>query len=152
MVSDTTDQIVAIRISHIAKRSEPWDIESIESDGLRKFLGLTVALNKLCNVYDHYNVDEYIGFFALGVHKHYRRQGIGLKIQKAAVAMVKNFEIGPILVKVEATSNFSKKIFEELGFDNLAEVFYENHKENGEVVFKNMGDHKSVILYARLVG
>ena len=39
-----------------------------------------------------------------------------------------------------------------LEFDNLAEVIYDNHKENGEVVFKNMGDNRSVILYAKLVG
>ena len=66
--------------------------------------------------------------------------------------MVKNFELGPILLRVEATSNFSKKIFEKLEFDNLAEVIYDNYKENGEVVFKNMGDNRSVILYAKLLG
>ena len=152
LVSDTTGQVVAVRISRIAQRTEKFDIDSIGSEGFRKILGITGELNKICNVYDHYKVDEYIGFLALGVHKDYRRQGIGLKIQKAAVAMAINFGVGPVLLKVEATSNFSKKIFEQLGFDTLGELLYENYKENGEVVFKNMGDNKSVKLYGKIVG
>ena len=47
--------------------------------------------------------------------------------------MVKNFELGPIALKVEGSSIFSKKIYEKRGFDILAEVMYENHIENGEV-------------------
>lgn len=152
LISDTTDQVVAVRISRISKKDDQFDISALSSEDLRKIFGITVAFNIICNVYDHYKVDDYINFLALGVHADYRRKGIGLKIQKAAVAMAKNFEVGPVLLRVEATSNFSKKIFEKLGFDTLGEILYEDHKENGEVVFKNMGDNKSVKLYGKIIG
>ena len=151
LISDTTDQIVAVRLSELSKKGEQLDIGNIISEGLRKKFAIFGVLNKICNVYEHYEVDENIVFLALGVHKDFRKRGIGLKIQKAAIAMAVKFELGPILLKVEATSNFSKKIFEKLGFDNL-EVLYDDHKENSAVVFKNMGDNKSVKLYGKIVG
>ena len=153
LVSDTTGQIVAVRVSNIGRKGHNLvDPENVKPEGLRKIFGLLGVLYSLCDVYEHYNVDEYFGFVALGVHKDYRRKGIGLKIQKAAVNMVKNFELGPIVLKGEGTSNFSKKIYEKLEFDILAEVIYEDYKENGEVVFRNMGDDKSIKLYGKVVG
>ena len=152
LISDTSNQVVAVRVSFISKKNKQFDMVNIKSEGLLKIVGIIKELRSFCDVYEHYKVDECVSFIALGVHKDYRRKGIGLKVQKAAVTMAKNFDLGPILLKGEGTSNFSKKIYEKLGFDILAEVLYENHKENGEVVFRNMGDDKSIKLYGKVVG
>ena len=152
LISDTTGQIVAARVSNIGRKDKTFDPDTIPNEGLRKIFGLLGVLYSLCDAYEHYKVDEYFGFVALGVHKNYRRKGIGLKLQTAAVNLVKNFEMGPIVLKGEGTSNFSKKIYEKLRFDILAEIMYDNHKENGDVVFKNMGDNKSIKLYGKVVG
>ena len=54
-------------------------------------------------------------------------------------------------MKGEGTSNFSKRIYEMLGFDVLVEFMYEDHKENGKIVFKNTGDNKSIKLYGKVI-
>ena len=151
LVSDNTDEIVAIRVTRISKRVEDFDWNKLQSEGLKKVIGLVHALQIQCNIYEHYNVEEAIEFVSLGVHRDYRKKGIGLKIMRAAIALIKNMELNGVIVKGEGSSNYSQRIYEKVGFDTHAEVFYDDHKEDGEVVFKNMGEHKSTIQYALFV-
>ena len=114
--------------------------------------GIIRALYILYDVYEHYKVDEHFGFVAFGVQKDNRRRGIGLKIHNAAVNIAKNLELGLNVLEGKGSSNFSQKIYRKLEFDIPAKVMftYENHKKNGEVVFKNMGDDRSVRLYGKV--
>ena len=143
---------MAARTYSIGKKDKKLDTANLKPEGLRKIFECLDVLYNKCDLYQYYKVDEYLGFVALGVHKDYRRRGIGLKVQKAAVNLIKSFELGPIVVKGEGTSNFSKRIYEKLEFDVLVELMYEDHKENGEIVFQNTGDNKSVKLYGKVIG
>ena len=151
LVSDTTGEIIAGRITTISNKKDKFDKDQFRTEGFKKMIDLYCHLLSFCNVYDRYNVDEVVQFFGLGVHRDYRQRGIGYRVMKAALAMIQNLELGAVLVKGEGTSNYSKKIYEKNGFENLAEVIYDDYKEDGEVVFKTEPDQKSERLYAKVV-
>ena len=155
LVSDTTDEIVAVRVNKISKKEEQHkensDEEKTVSEGRRKLDQLGEAINSLINIYEHYNVDEVVEFMALAVHKDYRKRGIGLKIMKATLALIKNLDLGGVIVKGEGSGNFVNKIFEDAGFDFLEEVVYKDFKVNGEIVFKDMREHRAARAYAKFV-
>ena len=155
LVSDTTDEIVAVRVNKISKKEDqPNDLYNEAkpvSEGRKKLDQLGEAINSLINVYEHYNVDEVVEFMALAVHKDYRRRGIGLKIMNATLALIKSLDLGGVIVKGEGSGNYVNKIFENAGFDFLAEVVYKDFKVNGEVVFKDMGEHRSARAFAKFI-
>ena len=155
LVSDTTDEIVAVRVNKISKKEEQTNELHNEdkpvSEGHKKLDQLGEAINSLINVYEHYNVDEVVEFMALAVHKDYRRRGIGLKIMNATLALIKSLDLGGVIVKGEGSGNYVNKIFENAGFDFLAEVVYKDFKVNGEVVFKDMGEHRSARAFAKSI-
>lgn len=150
LVSDTTGEIVAVRVAHVAK-AKPNEKVVFKSNNLNKIFDLFGRLEDLCNPFHHFNVEEAVGFITLGVHRDYRQKGIGTIIMRAAVELVKNLGLGPVVIKGEGTSSYSQRIYEKLNFSVLSEVVYEEYKENGEIVFKNMGIHKSARLYGKVV-
>ena len=173
LVSDTTDEIVAVRVNKISKNNEHTNETHHEdkeqkngvhnedkahnddepvSEGRKKLEQLGEAINSLINVYEHYNVEEVIEFMALAVHKDFRQKGIGLKIMNATIALIKNLELGGVIVKGEGSGNYVNKIFEKAGFDFLGEVVYKDFKVNGETVFKEMmGEHRAAMAFAKFV-
>ena len=101
LISDSTSEIVAVRVNSLGKNSAnfyPLD-PSTKPEGTRKISGILQALRAKCDVYEQYNVTERMDFGALGVNRYHRRNGIGLKIMKAAIEFVKNFGICPILIR-----------------------------------------------------
>ena len=153
LISDATGEIVSCRVTHLANKTDKLfkDKDAIKSDKIKTILKFLMHLGSLCNKYDHYCVEEVVHFLALAVHKDYRRRGIAGKVMNAAVDLVRNLEVGPVVIAGEGTSNYTKRIYEKLGFDALAEIIYEEYKPNGEVVFKNMGEQTSTKLYGKVV-
>ena len=155
LVSDTTDEIIAVRVNKISKKDEQTNELHNEdksvSEGRKQLDQLGEAIKSLVNVYEHYNVDEVAEFMALAVHKDYRRRGIGLKIMKATLALIKNLDLGGVIVKGEGSGNYVNKIFANAGFDFLGEIVYKDFKVNSEVVFKDMGEHRSTRVFAKFI-
>ena len=151
LLSDKTDEVIAARVITLHDRNVHFSSEDFESDAMKKIVAIYNHITAKCNIYDHYNVDELFHFFGFGVHRDYRRKGIATKVMKAAVALVKNMNIGSVVIQGEGTANGSKRIYEKLGFEILAEVVYDDYKVNGEIVFKNMGDEKFERLYGKIV-
>ena len=67
------------------------------------------------------------------------------------IRYVHNLGFESVCIHGEGTSNFTKKIYESNGFDILCESFYDDYKVNGEQVFCNTGEHKSVRIYGKCV-
>ena len=155
LVSDTTDEIIAVRVNKISKKVEQTNELHNEdkpvSEGRKKLDQLGEAIKSLVNVYEHYNVDEVVELMSLAVHKDYRRRGIGLKIMKATLALIKNLDLGGVIVKGEGSGNYVNKIFANAGFDFLGEIVYKDFKVNGKVVFKEMGEHRSTRVFAKFI-
>ena len=151
LVSDDTGEIVGGRILIIANNNDKIDTSKYKSETLKKLMDITYHFGTLCNMFEHYKVEEMIHFFGLGVHRDYRRKGIGTKLQKAAMAFVRNMGIGPVLIRGEASSNYSRMIYERLQFECLATIVFAEYKVNGEVVLKNMEENKTYKLYGKVV-
>ena len=126
-------------------------MKTIKTELIKILIDLINHLKSLCNTLSHYDVKNAVHFLVLGVHKDYRRRGIGCKVMSAAVQLVKQLELGPVVVTGEGTSTYSQRIYEKLGFETNAEVIYDEYQVNGELVFKNMGDQKSMRLYGKVV-
>ena len=151
LVSSTTGEIIGGRVCSIENKHNTIDTTKFKSEALRKAVDMTYYFDSLCNIFDHYKVDEVIHFAKLAVHRNFRGKGIGTKLMKAAIAFVKNLQLGPLVIKGEGSSNFSQRIYERLGFDILAELKYGDYKVNGDVVVTNAGENKSEKLYGKVI-
>ena len=152
IVSKSTGNLVGFRImSIISKDEHDIDTEEVTSEKFKiveDFLNYLAGFN---NVFEHYGVEDVVHFFGLGVHRDWRKKGIGSKLMQAAMTLVANLGIGPVVITGEGSSNYSKKIFEKFGFDILAGVVFADYKINGQEVFKNLGEHKCERLYGKIV-
>lgn len=151
LVSDTTGETICARVNTISNKNESFDIDQIQTEGIKKMVAFYQHLSNICNVYEWYGVEEVFQFFGIGVHKNHRKKGIGFKVMKATLALIKGFGVGPIVIKGEGSSNYSKRIYEKSDFDMLAEVVYEEYQVDGEVVFKTGPEEKSERLYAKVI-
>lgn len=151
LVSDITGEIVGIRMMSIMNKNDEHDTSDLKSE---KFKLIEDFLNYLADqndVFEYYAVEDVVHFFAIGVHKDYRDKGVGSKLMKAAISLVRNLCVGPVVITGEGSSNYSKRIYEKFGFDILAEVVFADYKVNGVVVFQNLGEHKFERLYGKIV-
>ena len=151
LVLDDTSEIIGGRILIIANKNDKIDTTKYKSEKFKTLMDLTYHFGTMCDMFVHYHVEDMIHFFGLGVHREYRRKGIALKLQKAAVEFVRNMDIGPVLIRGEASSNYSQRIYEKLQFECLATIVFDEYKVNGEVVLKNMGENKTYKLYGKIV-
>lgn len=152
MVSSETGEILGCQAMAIANRHEKIDTTQYKSESLRQYVNLTDHFDTLNNVYEHFKVEEIVFFFQLAVLKKQRQKGIGTTLVSAAVAFIESFDIGPVVLRVEVSSNFSMRIFEKLGFDFFAEIDHDEYKIDGKVLITNTGEHKCERLYTMVVG
>ena len=127
LVSDTTDEIVAVRVNKISKNHEHTNETLYEhkeqkngvynedkthnddgpvSEGRKKLEQLGEANKSRINVYERYKVYEVIEFMALAVHKDFRQRGIGLEIVNATLVLIKYLDFGGVIVKGEGSENY----------------------------------------------
>ena len=153
LVSNKTNSIIGIRIIRVSKKGGQVDPEAEESEPVRKLLRFVKFYNdNLCNVFQHYDVSEVISLFQLTVHRDYRHQGLGLRLMQAALVFISGLNIGPCVVRGNCTSNYSKCIYEKCEFDTLGEIKFEDYMDNGEVVVKDTGEHKSFKMFGKIIG
>ena len=151
LVSTNTGEIVGGRIMIVANKNDEHDTAKYKSEPLRKMMDITYHFGTLCDMFQHYGVDEMFHFFGLGVHKDYRQKGIGTILQKAGIEFVRNLGMGSVVIRGEASAIYSQKIYEKLGFELLAVIVFSEYKVNGEIVVKNTGIHKDYRLYGKVV-
>ena len=152
LVSKATGELFGFRIMSVTNKDEnEVDTSEVSSEKFKLIEDFLNHLAGLNNVFEHYDVEDVVHFFGIGVHRDWRGKGVGSKLMKAAMTFVANLGVGPVVVTGEGSSNYSKRIFEKFGFDILAEVAFADYKVNGEVVFQNLGEHKCERLYGKIV-
>ena len=151
LVSSESGEIIAGQVVTIGSKYERFDKTKYHHDLGIAFDVPTNHLDSLCSIYCYYNVEEIVHLWQLAVQKDHRRKGIGMKVIKAVKEFVKNFDIGPVVLRVEGSSSYSQRIFEKLGFSMLAQVCYSDYKVEGKVIFANTGEHASLRLYGLVV-
>ena len=85
--------------------------------------------------------------FILTTHSVKRNPGLGTEMVNKSLEVLKKKDFS--LCVTEATSYYSQKIFNRLGFETLSEVKYNDYEVDGEVVFKQHGPHQAVKLMAK---
>ena len=153
LVSTSTREIIGLRVIKIGRKDySPIDFEKIQSEGTRKLFEFDTYKDEYFDVFAHYSVEEAFEFYGLSVHIDYRRKGIGLKLMKAALLFISSMGTGPVLVKGDCDSNYSKCIYERLGFDCLAELTFDDYnKAKGENIIIDTGKHKSFKMYGKII-
>jgi ribosomal protein S18 acetylase RimI-like enzyme len=149
LVNEDNGDIMGFRAIRVTSKGEHWDDNAFQDDNLKKLFSFFAYSSNSFNVFERFGLEEVFEFFGLGVAKKYRQRGIGAFMIEFAVKFVHNLGVNPCFIKSTATSNFSKKIFENAGFEFLAEFPYDTYRVNGEIVFNNTGEHKSMKMYKR---
>ena len=108
-------------------------------------------LKNRCNIFQHYKIEEAVYIGEICTHRHFRRKGFATKILKAAMKLLKQLDFNGAVVFADVTSKFSQRVFEKVGFDTLTEVMYSKFTENGDIVCKDMGQHNSIRLVAKMI-
>lgn len=87
-------------------------------------------------------------FYALATNSKFRQRGLGSIIFNAALDMIKNFGLKRAYIKGEASSNYSRRIYERAGFEVLFEQFYSTYFTDRKTFFiPETGTHSSMTLF-----
>ena len=151
LVSTKTREIIGQRVISTMSIHDKLDLDKIQVPANKKFLKLYDTINKSCDFWKHYDVEEAFHFFGLSVHREYRRRGFGAKLMQAALLFIKSMNLGPVLVKALGDSKYSHRIFERTEFDCLGEIMYDDYKIDGEQVVTDTGEHTSIKLFCKMI-
>ena len=99
------------------------------------------------DIFGRYNIDRYLELFILCTHSGRRYPGLGTALAKEALnrGQAKGFS----LCVTEATSFYSQKIFDRLGFETTKEAEFESFQPNGKIVFPKHEPHSTVKLMVK---
>ena len=146
LLADDGD-VMAIRTSRVLRYDEVPNDDAIQTTSLR-------LLNVFChegeakfNFFDHFGAKECIHFFGLGTNDKYRRRHLATRMLNAGVAFAKHLGIDPIYIKGEGSNNYSKKVYENSGFEILHEERYDDFVVDGVRPLQNTGENKSLRYY-----
>ena len=151
LISCETDEMIGIQILTIAQKHKLNPDDFKNSEKARQLMSFVAYKDTVVNVFDYYDVDELFAIFELAVHRDHRRKGIGCKLMLAATIFVSRMDIGPCVIKGNAASNYSKRIFEKLNFDNIKEVKFEDYKVDGVQVITSAGEVNSFKMYGKIL-
>jgi len=146
MVAKDTGQMMGLRLISFMRRSDPAeDFSDLQYEPLRELFRFLTSKREEVDFFNHYGVDEAFHFYTLGVHKNFRRQGLGSRLLAAAVALGK--ELGLQGIQGEGTSNFSQRIYEKEKFEILATMPYDQHEYKGRKLIEGTGEHTMTKVY-----
>lgn len=147
MAIDTANgnKIVGVRAHRVERRCVPSDPLTVP-DGVDDPPGAAVSkLVELCydrwNPWDKSDVDSFLYFKFLAVHKDYRGQGVSVKMMDATFEFMRSHGIP--LAYVWACSFYSQNVFRQLGFETVDQINYEEYVVDGSVVFRPEKPHVS---------
>ncbi|XP_044581312.1 uncharacterized protein LOC123262892 [Cotesia glomerata] len=136
-----------------------------------KFLvDFMISVDAKVNLFKHYNVDCILEIMFLATKPSFQKRRIGELLVSSSLELGRqlykgmavkteveideqpftNADAVPSLVSAIMTSNYSQKISQKLGFDNLAEVSYDEYTFAGKKASERIGSvHKTARLVAK---
>ncbi|XP_045186111.2 uncharacterized protein LOC123544113 [Mercenaria mercenaria] len=151
LTSKVSGEIIAIRGIEIVSKTDRISTEKISDERLRNLLEYLNYCDDQAKFFEYYRTDEAIHFSGLAVAKLYRRRGIATLLLRCAVDMVENLGLEHVYIKGEASSDYSKKIYEKLDFETLYEQIYEEYDITGKQIKNKIGEHKSNKVYGKCI-
>ncbi|KAL4218874.1 hypothetical protein ACF0H5_021462 [Mactra antiquata] len=130
-------------------KDEPLDIMSmLPSQELKYAFEFTKQYDDKANFFDHFGVTEAFHFYGLAVSENYKRKGYAEKIVRASISMIRHLGLDPVYIKGEASSNYSRRIYDKIGMEELCDQKYRSWTAyDGTQPIQNTGVHESVTVY-----
>ncbi|KAL4218872.1 hypothetical protein ACF0H5_021460 [Mactra antiquata] len=146
-VDEKTGEIIAMRTSKISRKGESVDPSTIKEQPLRDVFDIFTHCERNADFFGKFGTTEAFHFYGLAVSEKYGRQGYGEKICRAAISMFRHLGFDPFYIRGEATSNYSKRIYEKVGLQEIFEQRYDTWIVDGRRPIQNTGIHESMKLY-----
>ncbi|XP_045194415.2 uncharacterized protein LOC123550024 isoform X2 [Mercenaria mercenaria] len=136
-LNEQNGEPIALRTTRIARYDDKPNTEAVKDERIKLMIQLIVHCDQKANYFGHFPTKEAFHFLGLAVAPKYKRCGYASKIFKVAVDMIRNFGIDPVYLKVEGSSNFSKRIFEKAGCEMLFEQRFDSWEVDGKIPIQN---------------
>jgi GNAT superfamily N-acetyltransferase len=143
-----------VALNGIARRGDVEkaleEMKTIDNIKYQRIFGLLNSVNKTANLFGKYNVDKIFELRILSVDSRFRGKGIAreLFLRSELIAEEHGFK----LVKVDATSLFTQKVAECLGFTVEKSVKYGDYKdENGQKIYDTKSPHDYYKVMIKLI-
>lgn len=144
-VSEDTNEVMGIRTCRVTKKNDVNDFSDVTYENVKDLWTFLCHRDNEMDLFNRFNLTEIFHFVNLGVHRKYRRRGLGYILLSAGVALAK--ELGFKAVKGEGTSNFSQRIYEKRGFETVLEIPYNQYKYKDGYLGERTGEHTSTKIY-----
>ena len=151
LLDKETGDVMGVRVMTVSKAGDSLSEDQFQDPGMKTIVGFWKYGDEKTRFFETYNVKEAIHFFGLGVGVKYRNRGLGTFLVDVSLKFLKNLNISPLYIKAEASSPYSVRIFEKLGFDLLAEVKYDDYLRDGQIAIKSSEDNKAMKTYVKVV-
>ncbi|KAJ4437957.1 hypothetical protein ANN_13896 [Periplaneta americana] len=146
----TSTRIAGANITAISYKTDHYSYDMFKGHATRVIVrDILEYASYIVNVYDHYGVDKYMTALGLCVDRTFRGQGLGLEILKARFDLGR--AVGMEVTMTAFTGPASQILAHRVGMDVLAEVMYEDFKdEDGKPVYPNIKSKSCKIMAARM--
>jgi len=142
-------RIAGCNITCVTTKDDKMTYEQFEGRCIRALMKHVFdTLVGMANVYERYGVEEYMTALGLCVDPVFRGQGLGLEILKARFDLCKAVDLKVSMTIFTAVA--SQLLAHRVGMEVIAEIWYEDCKEDGKPVFPNI-ESKSVKAMAKRV-
>ncbi|XP_053381658.1 uncharacterized protein LOC128549178 [Mercenaria mercenaria] len=149
LINEESGEPMAFRVTRIARYDDKINLELIQTPPFRELIRYCVYGDRQADFFGQNGITEAFHFLGLAVADKFKNRGLATQIFNAAIDMIRNFGIDPVYVKVEGSSNFSKKIFENANFEILYELPFATWEVDGKFPIQNTGIHKSMKIYRK---
>ncbi|XP_045194445.1 uncharacterized protein LOC123550059 [Mercenaria mercenaria] len=146
-LNEQNEEPIALRTTRIARYDDKSNIEAVKDERIKQMIRYIVHCDQKANYFEHFPTKEAFHFLGLAVAPKYKKCGYASKIFNVAVDMIRNFGIDPVYLKVEGSSNYSKKIFEKAGCETLFEQRFDTWEVGGKIPIQDTGIHESMKVY-----
>ena len=134
-------------VTRIARADAPADFSTMKVGSFRDVYQFCAFCDDKADFFGRYGTTETFHFAALAVNAKFRRRGLGAVVFKAAIDLVRCLGLPVAYIKGEASSNYSRKIYEKFGFENLLTQSYDDYTVDGEIVIQGSDEHKSMTIF-----
>nr|CAD7461019.1 unnamed protein product [Timema tahoe] len=128
-------RIAGANMTGVEYKGHGATLEMYKGKPLRNVIQLLEHIEGQVNVFEKYNVNEYMTALGLSVSREFRGQKLGLELLKARSDLGRS--VGLKLTVTVFTAMASQIQAERAGFELLVEIDYKDYKVNGEVVYPN---------------
>ncbi|KAL4227625.1 hypothetical protein ACF0H5_013066 [Mactra antiquata] len=151
LVNKENGDVMGVRLIKGLKRGTregSMNVDEFEPGPLKELVRILQRGYELSRFFERFDAMEAFQFWGLCVPKKYRQRGIATLMIQSAIKLIENLGFQSFYIRGGASNNYSKKIYENLGFEILAEIEYDTYTVDGEHILKGKtGDNKSMKEY-----